>query len=75
MCAVAEADLGFKKGAGLAAGVFLMLEAAEQSFGSSPLAIFFPFLPPLCFSLPPFRSVHPAESSPFSFCPAWLLPP
>lgn len=75
---VAEAGLGFRKGTGVAAGVFLGLAAVfPQSFRSSFLSVFFPFLLPLCFSLPLFRSLHPAESlsSPFPLCPASLLPP
>lgn len=76
MCVAAEVDLGFRKGAGVAAGVFLRLAAVfPPSFGSSLLSVFFPFLLSLCFSLPLFRSLHPAESSPFPLCPALLLPP
>lgn len=75
MCVVAGADLGFTKGAALAAGVFLKLAVFPQSFGSSLLSVFFPFLLPLCFSLLLFRSLRPAESSPLPLSPDSLLPP
>lgn len=78
MCVVAEVGLGFKKGTGVAAGVFLELATVfPESFGGSLLSVFFPFLLPLCFSLPLFRSLHAAESlsSPFALCPPSLLPP
>lgn len=77
----AEDGLDFKKGMGVAAAGFLggaaTAAAPPQSFWSSPLSVFFPFLLPLCFSLPLFRSLHPAESlsSPFPLCRASLLPP
>lgn len=63
---VAETGLPFRGGTGVSAGVFL---GFPQSF--------FPFLLPLCFSLPSFRSLHPTRSliAPVPLCPASLLPP
>lgn len=60
---VVEAGPVFKKGTGVATGVFFWLTAVfPHSFRSSLLSVFFPFLLPLCFSLPLLRSLHPAES-------------
>lgn len=78
MCVGAEAGLGFKKGTGVATGVFLGLGTVfPPSLRPSLFSIFLPFLPPFCFSLPVFRPLHPTESlsSPFPLCPSSLLPP
>lgn len=67
----AEEGRGFKNGTGI--GVFLGLAAPlPHSFGSSLLSVFFPFLLPLCFSLPRFCSF---QSSPSPLCPPSLLTP
>lgn len=69
----AEEGRGFKKGMGVATGVFLGMAALlPDSFGSSLLSTFFPFLLPLFFSLPRFCSF---QASPSPLCPPSLLPP
>lgn len=69
----AEEGRGFKKGTGVATGVFLGMAALlPHSFGSSLLSTFFPFLLPLFFSLPRFCSF---QASPSPLCPPSLLHP
>lgn len=59
----AGADRGFEKGLEAAAGLFFRLAEALPSFGRSLFSTF--FLAP-CFSLPPFRSLHPPAVSTLS---------